>query len=130
MMWQMARGSTIETVRNNMSLELRRGAIVLAVLAALERQQYGYSLKKMLGEQGLEIDEGTLYPLLRRLESQGLLDSRWVLEDGRPRRYYVTSAKGSQLRHELFEEWRSLSRVLDSLFDAGAKHGIDSPVRA
>jgi PadR family transcriptional regulator PadR len=126
----MARDGTSQSVRDNMSLELRRGAIVLAVLAALETEQYGYSLKKTLADQGLEIDEGTLYPLLRRLEGHRLLDSRWVLEDGRPRRYYTVSATGSELARDLLSEWHSLARVLDRLFKTGAQDGIDSKVRA
>ena len=125
----MAR-STENGIRENLSLELRRGAIVLAVLAALRTEQYGYSLKKALTDDGLEIDEGTLYPLLRRLESQGLLQSRWVLEDGRPRRYYVVNALGSEIAQQLISEWHALSRVLDGLFKAGGKHGFDRTLRA
>jgi PadR family transcriptional regulator len=70
---------------------------VLAVLAALDDEQYGYSLKQFLADRGVEIDEGTLYPLLRRLETQGLLQSRWVLGDGRPRRYYKLNAAGGRV---------------------------------
>lgn len=99
----------------NLSLELRRGALVLAVLAALHEEQYGYSLKKLLAEEGLEIDEGTLYPLLRRLESQGLLRSRWRVEDGRPRRYYKISAQGEAIERTLTGEWQGLSRALGRL---------------
>ena len=78
----------------NTTLELRRGMIVLAVLSQLEEEQYGYSLLKLLSDQGLDVDQGTLYPLLRRLESQGLLESVWKLEEARPRRYYVISPDG------------------------------------
>jgi DNA-binding PadR family transcriptional regulator len=103
------------TLRDNLSLELRRGALVLAVLAQLRREEYGYSLKKKLGDAGLEIDEGTLYPLLRRLESQGLLKSEWRVEDARPRRYYRLSSQGERLQKELATEWRALTRVMNSL---------------
>jgi DNA-binding PadR family transcriptional regulator len=126
----MVRASTENGGRENLSLELRRGAIVLAVLAALQTEQYGYSLKKALAEEGLEIDEGTLYPLLRRLESQSLLQSRWIVEDGRPRRYYVVSELGAEISRHLFDEWHSLSRVLDSLFKTGGKRGVNRTVRA
>lgn len=102
-------------LRENLTLELRRGALVLGVLAQLHDEQYGYSLKKGLAEAGLEIDEGTLYPLLRRLESQGLLRSRWRVEDGRPRRYYQISAAGQRLEREMAEEWRELSTVMERL---------------
>jgi PadR family transcriptional regulator, regulatory protein PadR len=96
----------------NTILELRRGMIVLAVLSQLEGEQYGYSLLKLLSEQGLEVDQGTLYPLLRRLESQGLLESVWKLEEARPRRYYVISTDGRQLLPRLKEEWNSIVAMM------------------
>ena len=99
----------------NVILELRRGVIVLAVLRQLEQEQYGYSLLKRLSEQGLEVDQGTLYPLLRRLEAQGLLLSNWRLEEARPRRYYVISAEGSQLLPRLKQEWENIVTVMEKL---------------
>lgn len=96
-------------------LELRRGALVVAVLSRLHTEQYGYSLKKALGEQGLDIEEGTLYPLLRRLETQGLLDSSWRIEEGRPRRYYKLNAHGSMVLEQLTENWQTLVRAMDRL---------------
>ncbi|MDO8836015.1 MAG: PadR family transcriptional regulator [Vicinamibacterales bacterium] len=111
----MAIGETQSTLRDNLSLEFRRGALVLAVLVELRNEEYGYSLKKLLGDKGLEIDEGTLYPLLRRLESQGLLTSNWRVEDGRPRRYYQANALGEQLAGELAREWRRLAGVIGTL---------------
>ena len=89
----------------NVILELRRGVIVLAVLSCLNQEQYGYSLIKSLDENGLEIDQGTLYPLLRRLEGQGLLQSAWRVETDRPRRYYVLSDEGRDLLPRLKAEW-------------------------
>ena len=96
-------------------LELRRGVLGLAILARLREEEYGYALKRTLQELGLAIDEGTLYPLLRRLESQGLLASRWILGDGRPRRYYRTSGAGEKLLAELAGEWRALHDALGRL---------------
>lgn len=96
-------------------LELRRGALVIAVLSQLHEEQYGYSLKKALGDRGLEIEEGTLYPLLRRLETQGLLESKWRVEEARPRRYYVLNAKGAQVLEELTGNWRTLVRSMERL---------------
>jgi DNA-binding PadR family transcriptional regulator len=78
--------------------ELRRGVIVLAALSQLRGWQYGYSLRQALAARGMPIEEGTLYPLLRRLETQGLLESEWRIEDGPPRRYYRLSAEGSAQR--------------------------------
>ena len=113
----MVMGGTQQTPRESLSLELRRGALVLAVLLELRNEEYGYSLKKLLSEKGLEIDEGTLYPLLRRLESQGLLKSSWRVEDGRPRRYYQINGHGGKLAKELALEWRKLASVMDRLID-------------
>ncbi len=95
--------------------EIRRGAIVLAVLSQLKQEQYGYSLKRALSEAGVEIDEGTLYPLLRRLESQGLLESHWSLEQERPRRYYRISSAGRDLLRSLTKEWKSLAGTIERL---------------
>lgn len=96
-------------------LELRRGALIIAVLSQLHEEQYGYSLKKNLSERGLEIEEGTLYPLLRRLETQKLLDSKWRIEEGRPRRYYVLNTHGAHVLKELQVSWRNLVRTMDRM---------------
>ncbi len=99
----------------NISQELRRGLIMLAVLSQLGKQQYGYALLKLLAEKGLEVDQGTLYPLLRRLEAQGLLESAWNVEEGRPRRYYVISSEGKKLLPQLKSEWDSMVTTMGKL---------------
>jgi PadR family transcriptional regulator, regulatory protein PadR len=104
-----------EASAENILSELRRGVISIAVLSQLEEEQYGYSLLKRLTEDGLEIDQGTLYPLLRRLESQGLLQSSWRVESDRPRRYYVINEQGRQVLKQLSHEWENLVIVLDGL---------------
>jgi DNA-binding PadR family transcriptional regulator len=110
-----------ENDRANLVLELRRGAIVLGILSRLQEEHYGYSLREDLARRGLEVNEGTLYPLLRRLESQGLLTSRWEVGDGRPRRYYKISARGKRVLAEMSGEWDSLVRALRRLLkDRGA----------
>jgi PadR family transcriptional regulator PadR len=100
----------------NLRLELRRGCLTLAVLAHLNAEHYGYTLRKALSDQGLEIDEGTLYPLLRRLESQGLLRSEWREENKRNKRFYRLSDDGAAILEQLSNEWRringSLNRIL------------------
>lgn len=105
-----------ETYLDNVILELRRGVLVLAVMSRLQEEQYGYSLMKLLADQDLEIDQGTLYPLMRRLESQGLLESRWRVDESRPRRYYVLSDEGKKALPLLKEEWyrlvESINKVL------------------
>jgi PadR family transcriptional regulator PadR len=106
----------IQTI-DNLLLEMRRGVIVLAVLSQCSQEQYGYSLMKSLSEKGLEIDQGTLYPLLRRLETQGLLSSSWRLEDARPRRYYMISPKGQEILPRLVEEWKSMVQMMGLMLE-------------
>lgn len=111
----MVTGAATASLRDNFSTDLRRGALVLAVLTQLRREEYGYSLKKLLAERGLEIEEGTLYPLLRRLEGQGLLQSAWRITDARPRRYYRIAPEGERFRRDLAAEWKQLAKVMDGL---------------
>lgn len=100
----------------NILLELRRGIIAIAVLSQLNEEQYGYSLQKLLAEQGLEVDQGTLYPLMRRLEAQGLLGSNWrIVDEARPRRYYVISPQGRTALKNLKNEWNSIVATLDKM---------------
>ncbi len=99
----------------NLRLELRRGCLALAVLAELGTERYGYTLRKALAEHGLEIDENTLYPLLRRLEAQGLLASEWREEDRRRKRFYRTSEAGAAVLERLVAEWRRLNAALDAV---------------
>src|SRR5262245_42046689 len=99
----------------NLRLELRRGCVVLAVLAALRVEQYGYTLRKALAEQGMAIDEGTLYPLLRRLESQRLLVSEWREEDKRNKRFYRLSPEGKKVLKQLLAEWQGIGASLQGI---------------
>jgi DNA-binding PadR family transcriptional regulator len=98
-------------------LELRRGVLVLAVLGSLRQPHYGYSLRKQLQDAGVDIDEGTLYPLIRRLADQGLLDSEWQQGEGRERRYYQLSVEGKQLLENLTSEWQQLNHHLGKLLE-------------
>ena len=100
----------------NILLELRRGVISIAVLSQLSKEEYGYSLLKALSDQGLEVDQSTLYPLLRRLESQGLLQSDWrVVDEARPRRYYVISAQGKTVLTKLKKEWSTMTETIQKM---------------
>jgi len=101
-----------EELFDSLRLELRRGCLVLAVLAQLHQEHYGYTLRKSLADTGLEIEESTLYPLLRRLETQGLLTSQWREEEKRNKRFYRLSARGQRVLKLLLAEW---SRINDSL---------------
>jgi PadR family transcriptional regulator PadR len=100
-----------------LELELRRGVVVLATLSQLSAPRYGYELRQALAEKGMPIEEGTLYPLLRRLESQGVLKSEWRIEDGPPRRYYSLNADGRKLLKRLTESWQGLNHAMDQLLE-------------
>lgn len=108
------------TERDQLGLtELRRGVVVLAVLSQLRVPQYGYSLKQALAEGGMPVEEGTLYPLLRRLESQGLLASEWNTAHAPPRRYYRLNQEGERVLALLAAAWRDQVQVMDGLLGAG-----------
>jgi DNA-binding PadR family transcriptional regulator len=111
----MVMGVAMQTNINNLISELRRGTLVLSVLSQLKNKQYGYSLREKLAEKGFNIDQGTLYPLLRRLEEQGLLDSEWSITTSRPRRYYVLNSTGEEVLDALTQEWRSLVSSMEQV---------------
>ena len=102
-------------VLESLRLELRRGCLVVAVLAQLYEEHYGYTLRKSLADKGLAIDESTLYPLLRRLEAQGLLTSEWREEDKRNKRFYRLSPVGEATLTQLLAEWRGLNASLHNI---------------
>ena len=107
---------TVDTdLFESMRLELRRGSLVLAVLARLREERYGYTLRQALAADGLEMEESTLYPLLRRLESQGLLVSEWREEEKRKKRFYVLSPVGVAMLAALAAEWRGINASLDKI---------------
>jgi PadR family transcriptional regulator, regulatory protein PadR len=113
----------------NLRLELRRGCLVLAVLVALRSERYGYTLRKALADQGMEIDEGTLYPLLRRLETQGLLASEWREEEKRKKRFYRLSPDGERTLEQLLVEWKSIDLSLQEIIKE-SNHGTTRTVPA
>ncbi len=95
--------------------ELRRGSLILAVLGSLRAEHYGYTLRKALAEAGVEIEEGALYPMLRRLEAQGLLTSQWREEAKRNKRFYRLSDQGRSVLALLTTEWRALGGAVDDI---------------
>jgi PadR family transcriptional regulator PadR len=111
----MTNGTSNTELFETLRMELRRGCLIVAVLAQLRTEQYGYTLRKSLADDGLAIDEGTLYPLLRRLESQGLLVSQWREEDKRNKRFYRLSPAGEQILKQLLDEWQSINASLDRI---------------
>jgi DNA-binding PadR family transcriptional regulator len=102
---------------DSLRLELRRGVVVLAVLSQLDTATYGYSLIQRLAERGMDIEEGTLYPLLRRLEKQGLLVSEWDTTESRPRKYYRISDSGREVLATLWAEWQETVSVMKKMLE-------------
>ena len=99
----------------NLRMELRRGSVVVAALAQLREERYGYALRKALSDVGLDVEENTLYPLLRRLESQGLLVSEWREEEKRTKRFYRLSPEGELLLDRLRQEWQDINASLNRI---------------
>lgn len=120
----MSNGKTTEVVAGLVQ-ELRRGTIILGVLSQLTTPQYGYSLVTVLEEKNIQIDPGTLYPLLRRLEKQELLESRWDTDEARPRKYYILSEFGREVYRQLCQEWKSMIASVEGLIEegGGGNHG-------
>src|SRR5271168_1146996 len=102
---------------DSLRLELRRGCLIVAVLAQLREEHYGYTLRKALADEGLAIEESTLYPLLRRLETQGLLTSEWREEDKRNKRFYRLSAAGEAILAQLLTEWNGINESLHKIMN-------------
>lgn len=104
----------LDIIQNNQQ-EMKRGTLVLAVLTQVDTPEYGYSLIEALTAKGMDVEQNTLYPLLRRLEKQGLLESIWQLEENRPRRYYKISALGISVREALINDWKTLEQTMSTL---------------
>lgn len=112
-----------EQLVGSLLLELRRGTITLNVLSCLEEPRYGYALVQRLEEKGAAVEAGTLYPLLRRLEKQGLLESAWETGGAKPRKYYVLTESGKQVLARLREEWKTMVAVTERLLEEGVNEG-------
>ena len=112
---------------DKLAMELRRGTLALAALSALRSTRHGYSLIRWLTDRGLEVEQGTLYPLLRRLDEQGLLDSRWHVGGSRPRKYYTLSAAGAEALDALSCQWSEMVETMSTLLaeDPGGNDETD-----
>ena len=110
----------VESIVGGLITELRRGSLVLSVLSQLQTNEYGYSLVQKLEEKGAPIEANTLYPLLRRLEKQGLLSSEWDTTENRPRKYYLLSELGKAVYQELIIEWTTMSQQIEKLIKEGS----------
>lgn len=100
---------------DNMTQELRRGTLVMIVLLNLKGKEYGYSLISKLNESGVEIEQNTLYPLLRRLEKQELLTSSWDTTESRPRKYYQISSLGEEVLESIITEWQQTNQRINDM---------------
>ena len=100
---------------SSLLLELRRGTLTISVLSQMKEPKYGYALVQSLEEKGIAIDPNTLYPLLRRLENQGLLESRWETGGAKPRKYYQRTKCGTEIYEKLKAYWQNLSAGMDRL---------------
>jgi len=105
----------MDQIITNLVIELRRGIQIIVVLQLLKKPQYGYSLLSILDSNGIEIEAGTLYPLLRRLESQKLLESTWDTTESRPRKFYEISDYGIEVLNILIKEWTSINKQINNV---------------
>ena len=109
--------NSTEELINSLTVELKRGTMVLLVLSQLHSNEYGYSLVQKLEDKKVPIEAGTLYPLLRRLEKQKLLISEWDTSESRPRKFYTLSDEGKEVYKKLKKEWKQISNLLDTILE-------------
>ncbi|MHC5011794.1 MAG: PadR family transcriptional regulator [Planctomycetota bacterium] len=110
----------MSTLEARMEAELRRGVVQLVALNLLETPRYGYDLVRLLSAAGFGVEEGTLYPILRRLEQQGMLDSTWDTNGSRPRKYYRLSEDGRRHKQDLIDAWQRVRRATDAALENGS----------
>lgn len=106
---------TAEEILTGLSQELRRGTLVMCVLAQLSEPRYGYALVQRLNDAEMPTEAGTLYPLLRRLEKQGLLKSEWETDGAKPRKYYVITPQGTEVYGRLLTQWKDMARTIERM---------------
>lgn len=107
----------MSSVDHRLEAELRRGTVQLVALRLLETPRYGYDLVRQLAAAGFDVEEGTLYPILRRMEQHGMLESSWNTEGSRPRKYYRLSDDGRAHLHELVEAWHRVRDATDAALE-------------
>lgn len=106
-----------DDIVSGLALELRRGTLIILVLSQLKEPMYGYNLVKKLQDNGIPIEANTLYPLMRRLESQGLLQSEWETSEAKPRKYYKITDDGLIVLEKITEHWKAFSKNIDNLLE-------------
>jgi len=115
----------MDKLLSSLVTELRRGTLMLAVLSQLRTPQYGYSLVQLLEESSVSIEQSTLYPLLRRLEKQELVESSWDTTESRPRKYYVITEFGIVILEQLKAEWEKTTKELQNLLKGDVENASD-----
>ncbi len=108
---------------SGLMLELRRGSLTILVLSQLKEPTYGYKLVKTLEENGISIEGNTLYPLMRRLETQGLLESKWDVGESKPRKYYIITPIGAEVLEKMKIHWESYSNSINNLLKGEKEDG-------
>ena len=106
-----------DDIVSGLALELRRGTLIILVLSQLKEPMYGYNLVKKLQDNGIPIEANTLYPLMRRLESQGLLQSEWETSEAKPRKYYKITDDGLIVLEKITDHWKTFSKNIDNLLE-------------
>ncbi len=106
-----------DEIVSGMIMEFRRGTLIMVVLAQLEKPMYGYLLVKVLEDNGIPIEGNTLYPLLRRLEGQGLLKSEWETQETKPRKYYIITEEGKTVYQRIKAHWEKFSKSVNDLME-------------
>ena len=99
----------------NFETEMNRGFLQILALVLLEKDTYGYAMVRTIRDLGYEAEENTLYPLLRRLEKNGWVRSRWDVSEDRPRKFYAVTDAGRSLRTELLAIWKKQNDILEHL---------------
>lgn len=112
-----------DEIVSGLVLELRRGTLILLVLSQLKEAKYGYHLVKTLQDNGIPIEANTLYPLMRRLESQGLLKSEWETSEAKPRKYYSLTEDGMAVLEKATAHWKQFSMDVSRLLEGEGKNG-------
>ncbi len=111
----------VNEIVSGLILELRRGSLTILVLSQLNEPTYGYKLVKTLEDNGISIEGNTLYPLMRRLETQGLLESKWDVGESKPRKYYIITDMGKDVLEKMKVHWETYSNNIDNLLKGDIK---------
>lgn len=105
-------GGNMDNELAGIETEMKRGFLQLLVLVVLEKEAYGYAMVRAFRDLGYEVEENTLYPLLRRLEKRGLIEGKWDVSEERPRKFYAVTQAGREMRRELLGIWERQDEII------------------